>query len=162
MTVKVENVVVVDASVALAFVFPDEKHHTQAVALFTHWGKEGVAMMTTTLFENETDSVIRLRVAVKKLLKPEAESVALSVLDSLPVAIEREVLTGEKTRLVARQLAQRFEQPRCYDSAYLALAQVKGATLWTADERLFNSVAGKDVPKAKALAFVRFLGNFKP
>jgi predicted nucleic acid-binding protein len=53
------------------------------------------------------------------------------------------------------QLAQQFNRPRTYDTAYMAVAQIYGCDLWTADERLYNSVQGK-------LTWVKWLGDFAP
>jgi predicted nucleic acid-binding protein len=43
-------------------------------------------------------------------------------------------------RIRAWQLAKHFNQPRSYDMAYVALAQLNNCSFWTADERLYNSV----------------------
>ena len=50
------------------------------------------------------------------------------------------------------ELAHEFNRPRAYDTAYLALAQLLGCELWTADERLYNAVQGK-------LAWVKWVGH---
>ena len=52
-------------------------------------------------------------------------------------------------------MAKRFNRPQAYDSHYLALAEMLGLELWTADERLYNAV--KD-----ALPWVKWLGDFQP
>lgn len=41
---------------------------------------------------------------------------------------------------LALRLAQEFNRPRAYDTAYLALAELRRCEFWTADERLYNSV----------------------
>jgi predicted nucleic acid-binding protein len=43
--------------------------------------------------------------------------------------------------------------PRAYDTAYLALAQLRNCEFWTADKRLFNAVSGE-------LDWVRWLGDY--
>ncbi|MDQ6693713.1 MAG: type II toxin-antitoxin system VapC family toxin, partial [Chloroflexota bacterium] len=49
-------------------------------------------------------------------------------------------------------LAKQFDRPRAYDTAYLAVAQMYGCELWTADEKLYNAVGGQ-------LPWVRWLGD---
>ncbi|GIV76846.1 MAG: hypothetical protein KatS3mg050_1240 [Litorilinea sp.] len=56
---------------------------------------------------------------------------------------------------LAWELAKQFNQPRAYDTAYLALAQLHQCDFWTADEKLYNAV--KD-----ALPWVKWVGNFAP
>lgn len=154
--------IVMDASALMAFVFPDEMHNARALALVRELGEAGVSFCAPSLWESETDSVVQRRVAVQGLLAPEGEALALSVLDGLPVRIERDAARCEQVRLEARRLAQKFNRVRCYDSTYLTLALLLGAVFWTADERLFNAVSGPNVPESERLPFVRFLGNFTP
>ena len=52
----------------------------------------------------------------------------------------------------ALELAARFRLRASYDAQYLALAQLRGCPLWTADERLYNSVQA-ELPR------VRWLGD---
>jgi len=40
----------------------------------------------------------------------------------------------------AWELARRFNRSQAYDSHYLALAELLGLELWTADDRLYNTV----------------------
>jgi predicted nucleic acid-binding protein len=54
---------------------------------------------------------------------------------------------------LAFRLAKEFNRPRAYDTAYIALANLAGCELWTADERLYNAVVNR-------LAFVKWVGNF--
>ncbi len=148
--------VVLDASVALSAVFPDEVFNARAVALLAELSARGAVLVSPPLWESETSSAVRLRVAQKKLLAASLESLVYSLLDALPVQIVHD--PGVSAR--ARQLAVFYGRNRVYDSTYLALAQLHGLEFWTADERLFNAVAGADAPKGKTLPFVRFLGDF--
>ena len=54
---------------------------------------------------------------------------------------------------LAWQLAKEFDRPRAYDTAYMAVAQLYRCDLWTADERLYNTVGGK-------LSWVKWLGDY--
>jgi predicted nucleic acid-binding protein len=52
------------------------------------------------------------------------------------------------------ELAHELQRPAVYDTHYLALADILGCDLWTADERFFNSVKEWQ-PR------IRWLGEFK-
>jgi predicted nucleic acid-binding protein len=52
----------------------------------------------------------------------------------------------------ALEFATRFNRPKAYDAQYLALADLLGCELWTADRRLVNAVGGK-------LPWVRWIGE---
>lgn len=65
-----------------------------------------------------------------------------------------EVRESPQIHLRALELAQELQMPAVYDTHYLALADIMGCELWTADERFFNSVK---VHKPQ----VRWLGEFK-
>ena len=55
----------------------------------------------------------------------------------------------------ALQIAERFGLPAAYDSQYVALAQMVGCSLWTADRRLLNALGNR-------LPFVRWIGDYNP
>jgi len=55
----------------------------------------------------------------------------------------------------AWELARRYNRPQAYDSHYLALAEILGLELWTADERLYNAVHHD-------LLWVKWLGDYRP
>ena len=49
----------------------------------------------------------------------------------------------------------RYNRPRAYDAAYLALAELRGCEFWTTDERLYNAVSHD-------LTWVKWVGTFSP
>ena len=53
---------------------------------------------------------------------------------------------------LAWRLAQQFGHSRTYDAAYLAVAQLYNAEMWTADKKLYNTVY-------EQLSWVRILVN---
>ena len=143
-------VVVLDASTAISAIFSDEPLQAPALGLLGELGRAGARFLAPPLWESETSSAIRLRVQVKKTLLPPDEAGAYALLDALPVEI-----VADETRLLARALAMRFQTNRVYDATYLALAEARGLDLWTADEKLFNTVSA-------ALPWVKFLGHWTP
>jgi predicted nucleic acid-binding protein len=134
-------VIVVDASLALKLVL-DEPDSLRVRSLWQAWANNGEALCAPTLFRAETISAVRRRV-FRRLLSEEEGREAYEVLDNLSVEI------GEPDDLyeVALQYAQRFDRSTIYDSCYLALADIIGCDLWTADGRLANA--------ARALTWVR-------
>jgi predicted nucleic acid-binding protein len=137
-----------DASAAISFVLPDEKHYQRAQRLVAAWAQKDFRLCAPPLFESEADSVIRRRVHIGTMT-PRASAAAFTVLDALQV----EIFQDEAVRLRARQLAEQFNTIRCYDTTYAAFAEGRGLELWTADERFFNTVKG-------TLNFVFYVGNY--
>lgn len=140
--------VVLDASTALAAIFSDEPLHLKALGVLDELERAGALLIAPPLWESEASSNVRLRVQARKTLAPGDELTSYGLLDALPVQI-----VADETRQSARVLARRFAMVRCYDATYLALAQARGVDVWTADEKLFNTVSG-------ALPWVKFVGNW--
>jgi predicted nucleic acid-binding protein len=55
---------------------------------------------------------------------------------------------------LAWRLARQYDRPRAYDTAYLAVAQLRDCEFWTADERLYNAVT-------QEFERVHWLGNYR-
>jgi len=53
----------------------------------------------------------------------------------------------------AMELAYKLKRPSTYDCHYLALAEIYHCSLWTGDEKFFNSVK-KEYPQ------VKWIGNY--
>ena len=73
----------------------------------------------------------------------------------LAEALEWSASSGATCRSIqesALEFATRFNRPKAYDAQYLALADLLGCELWTADRRLVSAVAGK-------LPWVRWIGE---
>ena len=148
-----DDQICLDASVALAFVFSDEKLHTQAVALFRAFAAQGVTFHAPAMFHYECDSVIRLQV-YKKALTPAQAQAARAVIGALPVTVEYDAADRDR----AYQIAELYDQPRAYDAAYAAYAESRDLDLVTADVPFFESVNGNKKPKtAPALTFVKLI-----
>lgn len=141
--------VVMDASAVIAFALDDEKHHAQAVALVADLAARGVRLCAPSIFAYECDSVIRRRVHLGTLA-PDAAKEARELIAALGVEVSYDPAIGERAYAIATQ----SDQPRVYDATYAAFAEARGLELWTEDERFYNAISG-------ALAFVKFVGNFK-
>ena len=70
---------------------------------------------------------------------------------ALPIA----VLTPDMLYDRALMLAHEYDLPAIYDAQYVALAELRGATLWTADQRLLRGLDGR-------LSFVRSVADWQP
>jgi predicted nucleic acid-binding protein len=70
------------------------------------------------------------------------------------LALPVQFLIEDALLIRAYELATYYKRPTAYDSQYLAVAEHLSSELWTADERLFNTVS-------KDLEWVKWLGNFR-
>ena len=126
----------VDASFVIAWLVPSQG--SDAVA--DEWS--GFALgrdefVGPALLYPETVSTLR-RLTRRGLLTPD-EGLEL-VTDFLSLGIP--TLTPPDLYSRAYRLADRYNQPRVYDTCYLALADTLSCQLLTLDERFYNSVAG--------------------
>lgn len=103
--------------------------------LWRQWRREGRLIVAPRLLRYEVVNAIhRLRLARK--LDEETAPAALRAAIALPIQLSEE----DDLHQHALDLAFRHNLPASYDAHYLALAERLGSDLWTADERLFNSV----------------------
>jgi len=134
-------VIVVDASLALKLVLQEEDS-SQVRSQWNSWILGGETLYAPTLFRPETVSTVRRRV-YRGLLSPAQGRLAYTLLGGLPIEIREPANLYD----VAWEYAERFNRPDVYDACYLALADIIGCELWTADQRLTNA--------AQTLSWVR-------
>ena len=125
--------VVVDASVALKWVIQEENTE-DALALWDQWQDGQEQVLAPPIFRSEVTNVLHRQVRRGHLHRLDA----LAALDSLLSA----VATSEPVNLYSRALTLAGELGigAAYDALYLALAELQGCDLWTADQRLVRSV----------------------
>lgn len=136
---------VVDASVALKWVLKEPDSNALR-DLWRSWVDAGEALIAPALFRAETLSVLRRNVYRGVLTAEEAEN-ACAVLENLSV----EVREPDELSAAAWRLAIRLNQPTVYDCCYLALADIMGCELWTADAR-FAGAASLHLPHVRLFA----------
>jgi predicted nucleic acid-binding protein len=141
--------VCVDASLVLHLILPDERD-AGTESLWQGWAATGVAVIGPPLLYAEVTSVIRLRVVTGRLTADEGDEV-FAAFNALGVAR----VDHDDLHVRAWQLAKQYQTRRAYDMMYLALAQIEDLDLWTGDERLVNTIGGRDprvhlAPAAKA------------
>jgi predicted nucleic acid-binding protein len=139
--------VCVDASLILWTLIPSPLSD-QAEAALQKWHQERVTLVAPALFAFEVTSSLRRLVYLKAITPDEGEK-----------AFERFLQIGVRLSHrrgifpLAWSLANRFDLPRTYDTAYLALAQLRNCEFWTADKRLCNAVS-------KDLDWVKWVGDW--
>lgn len=102
------------------------------------------------LLPSEVANIIRQRQRRGQLELDDARAILASFL-ALPIAL----LSPETLYDRALILAHEYDLPAVYDAQYIALAELLGAALWTADRRLARSLGG-------GLPFVHVLANWRP
>lgn len=126
----------VDASLYLVLVLNDHRRPL-AERLWTRWIEQGRRLVAPPLFRAEVCSVLRMHTWKREIAHDSALALLAAGLRS-PIEI-----WDEGTILYTRafELAAQFDHTRAYDAQYLAVAELTGAELWTADKRLVNSVS---------------------
>ncbi len=140
--------VVVDASLAIKWVL-NEPYADEALAIASEWATAEIRPVAPCLLLVEAANVLHRRV-VKGHISPSQAKQLLAGLLNMGI----EVRESPQIHLRALELAQELKMPAVYDTHYLALADILGCDLWTADERFFNSVKERQ-PR------VKWLGEFE-
>ncbi len=131
------NKVCIDACIAIKWLVPEEGS-LAALELLTNWVAAGTQIVAPHLLPLEVFSTIR-RLQHSGLLSSADGHQVLSKFCKIKI----DLLFPPNLLDEALELATRFNRPTVYDTCYLALAQLTGCELWTADERLLNSLGGK-------------------
>lgn len=130
--------VCVEASLVLHLILPEERDPGME-GLWRGWTAAGIEAIGPVLLYAEVTSVIRLRVVTSRLTADEGEA-AFAAFNGLGITrVDRDDL-----HVRAWQLAKQYQTRRAYDMLYLALAQLEDLELWTGDERLVNTIGGRD------------------
>jgi len=139
----------IDASVAAKWVLPEEGSEL-ALDLYARSRDDDTTLIAPPHLPIEVTNAIRRRVARKLITSPEGEALLDAFLD---FALSLAAPLGLYER--ALQLAERFDRPTAYDTHYVALAEIAGCELLTADRTLINALGGQ-------LSFVKPLGYHRP
>lgn len=125
---------VVDASIALRWVLRDEKE-AHVDALLEQWVASLTEMLAPPLFPAEITNALYLSIRRNRLTLDEAQ-LALNTIMQLGIRI------AEPVGLYSRSLhlAATYGVASAYDAQYVALAEMEGCELWTADEKLAASI----------------------
>ena len=129
--------VCVDASFSLKLVLP-EPERPAVLAQWDSWEGNGFDFIAPSLWLYETHSTLRRKAESGVLTEDEAVQ-AWRIL--LAHGVETAIPAGLLDR--AWMLAAELGLHRTYDMTYLALAELRGCELWTADNRTVNAARGR-------------------
>ncbi len=139
--------VVLDASVCLKWLF-EEADSDKADALYQDAINSPLALLAPVLLPSEVTNAVRQRMRRSGLSLPDAQALLRQFL-TLDIAL----IADLSVFAAALELAEQLGLPSAYDAQYVALAKLRSGTLWTADQRLINTLGGR-------LAFVHWLGDY--
>lgn len=140
------NEIVIDACLALHFIFPSHSYHPHVNKFFVDYAR--YVLIAPPLFQAEADSNLRYMMTLGKYT-PQSRQALRAILDALPIVIEHDSTLGKRAWIIA----DRIGAIRVYDCTYAALAEARGCEFWTADKKFFNA-AHTQFP------FVRFVGSY--
>jgi predicted nucleic acid-binding protein len=143
------SLVCVDASFIIRTLVPGPLSE-HALGILETWQREQTTLVSPALLAFEVTSTLRRYVYLKEISSARGE-------EAFETFLRLNIRLSHQRGLfpLAWKLAQDFNFSRAYDTAYLALAQLRGCDFWTADERLYNAVRHE-------LAWVKWLGNYAP
>jgi predicted nucleic acid-binding protein len=130
----IAKAVVIDASVALKWVFRDEEGIEQASQLLADSFAQRLVLHAPDLLGYEWGNGIWAALRQGRILREEA----LAVMSVLPM-LNIHFCSFLEIKDLALELAHRYQRSY-YDSAYLALAQQLNAWCFTGDKRLYNAL----------------------
>ncbi len=134
--------VCVDASLVTRWLIPEDLSR-EALDLLTVWTKSRTELLAPTLLLYETEATLRFLVS-RRVLTEETGYEAFLRLRKLRIRL---VSRGAVFPL-AWKLARDLNRPTTYDTTYLALANLLGCELWTADRKFHNAVRDR-APQVK-------------
>ncbi len=138
----------IDASVAVKIVL-DEERSDLARSLYSSMVLTQEAIVAPPLLPIEVTNIMRQQMRRQKALSLIETSNLPEEFLALPITIHNPA----ELHLQALRLADAHGLAATYDAHYLALAELLGCELWTADQRLVRQVINH-------LPFVRWLGDY--
>ncbi len=124
----------VDASLIIRTLVPGP-FTDRALALMGVWRRDEVSLVAPALLAFEVTSVLRRCVYLRKMSPTHGER-AFDAFRKINIRLSHR----QGIFPLAWELAQRFDRPRAYDTAYLAYARLNDCEFWTADEKLYHAV----------------------
>ncbi|MGB2713699.1 MAG: type II toxin-antitoxin system VapC family toxin [Vicinamibacterales bacterium] len=141
------NAALIDASVAVKWVIPEE-HSEQARALLDDARRLRRPLVGPPILASEVTNAIFQRMRRRDISQAEAQHALTAYLDFSVRLIELPALYR-----YAFKFARDHDMKSTYDGLYVALAAELETTLWTDDQGLLDSVG--------ETFFVRWIGDYK-
>ena len=125
-----------------------EEYSDEARALLRAALAQREPIVAPPLLPSEVANVIRQRMRQGQVPREEARALLAQFL-ALPIALQAPETLYDR----ALVLADEHDLPAVYDAHYVALAELLGATFWTADQRRLRTLGGR-------LPFVRSIADY--
>ena len=127
--------VVIDANITAAL-FIKLPYSLHSERLFRIWRNQGVEIFAPALWPAEVVSALVKMVSVGQISSDDAR-LALASLERFPIRV---ILPDSGLLDRAFLWASNLGQKVAYDAQYVALAENRGAELWTADQKLYKAL----------------------
>ncbi len=128
------SAICVDASFIIRSLTPNSDLQ-YATDLLEQWIENQHPLIAPSLITYEVSSALHRLQHLNKLESQIAQE-AFTTFQQLGITL----IESPQLHNLSWRLAQQFGHSRTYDAAYLAVAQLHNAEMWTADKKLYNSV----------------------
>ena len=145
---KTAIIAVIDASVSVKWVNPNEPGAAQAALLRDDYKFGRIHLIAPSFWEYEIASGIRRAVYRSDLIRDEGQ---VAIEELLRLGIELHPIPNART---AYMLSEKYGRG-LYDCFYLDLAEREGCEFWTADQKLYRALRGR-------LSWVRWIEDYQP
>jgi predicted nucleic acid-binding protein len=127
--------VVIDANIAIKWVLIETDSET-AKAMLAGWKKKKMVIYVPTLLTYEVTNILYREVRAGRI----TSQTAIDGINMIHRAVSPVYSRNSTLNLRAMELAKHFGLPATYDTHYLALAERKDCSFWTADARMWRIV----------------------
>lgn len=135
----------IDASIAAKWAFVEEYSH-EARALLRDALNQQEQIVAPPLLPSEFANIVRQKLRQGQVRLDEARTLLAQFL-AIPIRLYAPDSLYDRSLVLADQ----HNLPAIYDAHYVAVADLLGVTLWTADQRLLRTIGGR-LPKARSIA----------
>jgi predicted nucleic acid-binding protein len=125
----------VDASLVLAFLLPEEEFTDRATSLFARWRETAEIMIAPALLSFEVLSSIRLAVYSSRIDADTGDE-SFAAFRQMPIETRNPEGLWDRCWSIGKAI----NMPRLYDASYLALGDIEGCDVWSADRRFVRFV----------------------
>ncbi len=135
MNLQRRRAVCIDASFFTRTLLPDERD-PEVDRQWTALLSDDAAIVAPTLFPWECSNAVLQAMRRGRIAVPRAERALLDITRARVALVSIE----EHLIYVWQSFVTRYDMPAVYDATYLAVADMLGCELWTADRRLYRTV----------------------